>query len=127
VQAAREFWSSSLVPYGIDENSIKFDIPMVVRFIMKKHGLWPKMVEGEKVVMAATVDGGELAWKVTQISAGIKFIDPHTKDPLTGQLLFGDMGYEKLQSCSICYPSMYTLPRIQRIFMRSICPCFSLK
>ncbi len=54
---------------------------------MEKHGLWQRMVGGEQVVMAATVDGGELAWKVMQISAGIKFVDPHTKDPLTGQLI----------------------------------------
>jgi hypothetical protein len=49
---------------------------MVIQFLMEKHGLCQRIVEGEKVVMVAPVDGGELAWKVTQIYAGIKFVDP---------------------------------------------------
>jgi hypothetical protein len=115
-----ENFGCHLLPYKIDENSIKFDIPVVVQFLMEKHGLWQRMVEGEKVVMAATVDGGELAWKVMQISAGIKFANPHTKDPLTGQLLFGDTGYKNCSLVPLVILCMYTSQRIQRIFMWSI-------
>ena len=54
--------------------------------------------------MAATVDPGQLSWKVTQISAGIKLNDKHDIDPRTKEPLFGDTGYDKLQSCNVCFP-----------------------
>ncbi len=50
------------------------------------------------------MDRGELAWKLTQISAGIKICDPRAIDPLTGRLLFGESGDENLQSPSLCFP-----------------------
>ncbi len=62
------------------------------------------MLAGERVIMSASVDGEELAWKLTQISAGIKFVDSLTINPLTGQHQFGDSGYDKVHSQSICYP-----------------------
>jgi hypothetical protein len=34
----------------------------------------------------ATVGGGEFALQLTQIQAGIKFVNPHTINPLTGGL-----------------------------------------
>jgi hypothetical protein len=54
--------------------------------------------------MSATVDGGDLAWKLTQMSAGIKMFDPKTKDLLSGELLFGESGHTNVQSQSVCYP-----------------------
>jgi hypothetical protein len=40
------------------------------------------------------VDGGELAWKLTQISAGIKICNEKALDPQTGRLLFGESWYD---------------------------------
>ena len=36
---------------------------------------------GQEVQLAVMMDGGQLAWKVTQISWGIKFMDRRTEDP----------------------------------------------
>jgi hypothetical protein len=54
------------------------------------------MLDGQQVMKTATVDEGELAWKVTQISVGIKSVDPHTINPLVGELLFGDSRHLKV-------------------------------
>ncbi len=54
--------------------------------------------------MSATVNGGDLAWKLTQVSTGITMVDPKTKDPLSGELLFGESGHSNVQSRNICYP-----------------------
>jgi hypothetical protein len=58
----------------------------------------------ERVIMAATADGGELSWNLTQMSAGVKIVDCRAKDPVSGELLFGETGYEKVQSKFHCYP-----------------------
>jgi hypothetical protein len=50
------------------------------------------------------VDGGQLAWKLTQISAGIKIVDERSIDPRTGELLFGATGDENVQSSNHCFP-----------------------
>lgn len=71
---------------------------------MQQHGLWTYVEKGEGVLMAATCDGGDLAWKLTQVSAGVKIVDPRAIDPRTGRLLFGESGYAKVQSCTVCYP-----------------------
>jgi len=47
--------------------------------------LWEFVERRELVTMAATVDGGELAWQLTQVSAGVKICDERAVDPLTGQ------------------------------------------
>jgi hypothetical protein len=96
--------AENILPYVITSNSIKFDVHTAIKFLMEKHGLWQRVLDGQQVQMAATVDGGELAWKLTQVSAGIKLIDPHTINPLTGELLFGDSGHFKVQSRNVCYP-----------------------
>jgi hypothetical protein len=75
---------------------------------MEKHGLWEYVIDSDTVTMAATVDGGALAWKLTHVSAGIKFCDERTINPLTGRLLFGPTGFDKLQSRNVCYP-MYVI------------------
>ena len=67
-------------------------------------GLWKYVEKGESCQVAATVDGGQLSWKVTQISAGIKLIVKHAIDPRTKELLFGDTGYGKIQSRNVCFP-----------------------
>ncbi len=38
------------------------------------------------------------------LSAGIKLVDPRTVDPRTGLLMFGETGYEKIQSRAACIP-----------------------
>ena len=47
----------------------------------------------DRVVLAATVDGGELSWNLSHVSAGIKIVDPKAKEPLSGDLLFGESGH----------------------------------
>ncbi len=54
--------------------------------------------------MSATVDGGDLAWGLTQVSAGVKIVDHKAKDPITGGLPFGASGHEKVQFRNNCYP-----------------------
>lgn len=67
--------------------------------------MWGYVKDKQKVIAAATVDRGKLAWKkLTQISAGIKKCDPRAIDPITGRLLFSESGDENLQSDSLCFP-----------------------
>lgn len=99
-----EDYSRDLLPYELTENSVKFDVQTAVQFILQRHGLWEGVLNKEKVTFAATVDGGELAWKITQVSAGIKMVDPRAVDLVSGTFLFGNSGYDKVQSKHHCYP-----------------------
>ena len=83
---------------------------------MQQHGLWDFVERGEIVTMAATCDGGDLAWKLTQISAGVKIVDPRAIDPCTGELLFGENGHTKVQSNTVCYPLHYYLAKDNKSF-----------
>ena len=85
-----EAYAKTILPFDLTTNSVKFNIPVAVNWLMEKHGLWEYVLDGDTVTMAATVDGGALAWKRTQVSAGIKFCDERTINPCTGRLLFGD-------------------------------------
>ncbi len=110
--------AENFLSYVLTSSSIKFDLHTGINFLMEKHGLWQQVLHGQQVKMAATVDRvGELAWKLTQISAGIKLIDPHTINPLTGELLFGDSRHFKVQSRNVCYPCMCILQRITNSFI----------
>ena len=66
--------------------------------------MWAYVESGDEVCMAATCDGADLAWNLLQVSAGIKIVDPWAINPLTNQLLFGDSGYDRVQSAYACYP-----------------------
>jgi hypothetical protein len=86
---------------------------------MEKHGLLKYVLDGDTVTMVATVDGGDggaLAWKLTQVSAGIKFCNERTINPLTGRLLFGDTGFDNIQSRSVCYPLYVCIEKDDRQF-----------
>ncbi len=61
---------------------------------MESHGLWQWIIEGEQRKIAATTADSELVWKMMRISIYSKFIDDYTKHPSTGELLFGDIGYD---------------------------------
>ncbi len=61
------------------------------------------MESGDEVFMAATCDCADLAWNLSQVSAGLKNAD-RAINPLTSQLLFGDSGYDRVQSAYACYP-----------------------
>ncbi len=56
------------------------------------------------MIAAATVDGGELAWRLTQVSVGIKIFGSRAIVPIAGKLLFGESGHENVQSHSLCFP-----------------------
>jgi hypothetical protein len=99
-----EAYAKTILPFELTTNSVKFNIPVAVKWLMEKHGLWEYVLDGDTVTMAATVDGGSLAWKLSHVSAGIKFCDERTINPLSGRLLFGDSGCDKLQSRNVCYP-----------------------
>ena len=99
-----ETYGQQLIPYDITGNSVKFDVERAIQFLLEKHSLWGFVRQGERVVMAATVDGGELSWNVTQVSAGVKIVDPRAKDPVSGGLLFGESGHDRVQSQFHCYP-----------------------
>ncbi len=70
-----ENYATTLLPYVLTSNTITFDVQISVKWLLKKYGLWRYVHGGEMVTTAATVDGGELAWKLMQISAGIKICD----------------------------------------------------
>ncbi len=94
-----ETYGSEILPFELTSNSVKFDLRRAVPWLLEKFDLWQYYVErGELVTTASTVDGGELAWQLTQVSAGIKICDERACNPLTGRRLFGDSGYDKVQS-----------------------------
>ncbi len=45
-----------------------------------------------------------MAWQLTQVSAGIKICDERAINPLTGQRLFRESGYDKVQSRYVRFP-----------------------
>jgi hypothetical protein len=98
-----EEYGKDISPYRITENSTKFDVKTTIKFLLERHGLWDRVLNREHVLLAATVDGGDLAWKVTQVSAGKKMVDHRAINPVSGMLLFGDSGYDKVQSRYNCY------------------------
>jgi hypothetical protein len=99
-----ETYGRDILPFSVTSNSVKFDVATAVKFLLEKHGLWGRVLNQENVLLAATVDGGDLAWNVTQVSAGIKMIDRRAVNPVSGTLLFGSSGHEKIQSRFNCYP-----------------------
>jgi len=103
-----EAHGKKILPFELTTNSVKFNIPVAVKWLMEKHGLWDYVLDGDTVTMAATVDGGALAWKLSHVSAGIKFCDERTINPLSGRLLFGSTGFDKVQSRNVCFP-MYVI------------------
>ncbi len=72
-----------------------------MKWLLEQYGLWHYVANGEQVTVAATCDGGELAWKLIQVSVGIKLVDPRAVDPLTGSLLFTKSDCHKVQSCPL--------------------------
>ncbi len=99
-----EGYGKDLLPFTLTTNSVHFDVQTAVKFLLQKHGLWNNVINQERVLLAATVDGGDLAWGITQVSAGVKMIDHRAINPLTGTRLFGDTGHNKVQSRCHCYP-----------------------
>ena len=91
----------------ITDNAIIFDIPCAIDFLLDKFGLL-KLVHqgGQEVQLAVTIDGKQLAWKVYQISWGVKFTDLRMEDPVddSSTPLFGAEGIDKLQSHNVCHP-----------------------
>ena len=67
-------WRSmqTLILYTLTKTLFKFDLEKIISFILTLFGLWKYVEKGESCQVAATLDGGQLSWKVTQISAGIK-------------------------------------------------------
>jgi hypothetical protein len=120
-----ESYAETILPFELTTNSVKFDIPVAVKWLMEKHGLWEYVLDGDTATMAATVDGGALAWKLSHVSAGIKFCDERTINPLSGRLLFGDSGCEKLQSRNVCYPLyVYIAKDNKEFYVRELAPFF---
>ena len=99
-----ESHGANLLPYTVTENAVKFDVKAASKFLLDRHGLWDLVLNKEQVRLAATVDGGELSWNVTQVSAGIKIVDDRALDPLSGLPLFGHSGHDRIQSKFHCYP-----------------------
>jgi len=94
----------TILPYEMTENSVQFDLNRAIPWLLQQYGLWRYVEGGDLVTVAATVDGGELAWQLTQISAGIKICDERAVNPLTGRHQFGESGYDNIQSRHVCFP-----------------------
>lgn len=99
-----ESHGAQLLPYQVTNNSVKFNVPIATQFILDRHGLWGHVLNKDHVQLAATVDGGSLSWNVTQVSAGVKVVDPRAIEPVSAMPLFGNSGYDKVQSKYHCYP-----------------------
>jgi hypothetical protein len=82
-QIARELeiYGRNVLPYDLTKTSVRFNIKKATTYLLKKFELWDHVKGHEKVLLAATVDGGQLAWKLTQISAGIKMVDERSINP----------------------------------------------
>jgi len=104
LSAQLEQYAGSILPYNITDNAVIFETKPAVRWLLQKYGLWDYVSNGENVQLAATVDGGELSWQLTQISAGVKICDARAIDPRSGQLLFSESGYKQVQSRNVCFP-----------------------
>jgi hypothetical protein len=76
-----ESYDRALLPYELTSTSVRFDIKKATTYLLKKFKLWEHVINQENVLLAVTVDGGQLAWKLTQISAGIKIVDERSVDP----------------------------------------------
>ncbi len=111
-----EQYGSEILPFENSNNSIKFDIPQTVKWLLEQYGLWRYVANGEQVTVAATCDGGELAWKLIQVSAGIQLVDRRAADPLTGSLLFTESGRHKVQYRNVCFPLQVHLAKDNRNF-----------
>jgi hypothetical protein len=99
-----ENYGKDFLPYTLTKTSVQFDIEKCTTYLLKKFQLWDHVMAKEDGILAATVDGGQLAWKITQISAGLKIIDPRSINPRTGELLFGESGADNIQSSIHCFP-----------------------
>ncbi len=87
-----------LLPYDLRKTSVRFDLKKATTYLLKKIQLWDHVKDQGKVLLATTVDGGQLAWKLTQISVGIKIVDDRNINPWTGELLLGESGFDNVQS-----------------------------
>jgi hypothetical protein len=74
-----EAYADTILTYEITASSINF-----VKWLMQQNGLWDFVKRGETVTMGSTCDGGDMAWKLTQVSKGIKFVDPKMKGRCIG-------------------------------------------
>jgi hypothetical protein len=54
-------YGRTLLPFTLLSNSTKFDIKQAVKFLLKHYGSWPYVTRGEKGIVAAMCDGGDLA------------------------------------------------------------------
>ncbi len=128
-QLSRELESHAgqMIPYEITKNSIIFDIEVATKFLMERYGLWKYVEQNETALIAATVDGGQLAWKLTQISAGIKFFDERAIDPRTGKPLFGECGTKRVQSSDHFFPLQVHLAKDNKDFYNTHLSSFFFK
>lgn len=113
-----ETHGAELLPYTVPENAVKFDVAATMKFILRSHGLWDSVLNKWQVKLAAAIDGGDLSWNVTQVSARLNMIDSRAIEPISGGLLFGDSGHDKVQSKYNCYPLYIVKQRIIRTYIR---------
>ena len=57
--------------------------------------------------LAITLDGADLSWNVQHVTCGIKIVDPHAVNPLTGI----PIGLEGVQSREFCFPCKILLTK----------------
>ena len=70
-----------------DENSISFDFERMLKFIFETYGLSEVVLE-DNVELGIMLDGADLMKSLGHVTAGIKLVDHHTQDPITGMCLF---------------------------------------
>jgi hypothetical protein len=117
-QLARELESHAeqMIPCEIAKTLFFFDIEVTTIFFMERYGLWKYIEQNETALIAAIVDGGQLAWKLTQISAGINIFDEHAIDPRNCNPLFGECVTIRVQSSDHCFPLQVHLAKDNKDF-----------
>jgi hypothetical protein len=65
-----------LLPYHVTYNAVKFDVKTSMHLFLNSHGLGNHVLNKQQVQLAATVDGVNLLWNVTQVSGGLKIVEP---------------------------------------------------
>jgi hypothetical protein len=98
-----------IIPFQIepDRETGRFDYRSYLDYLLSKYGLLEIIFDentDDPVQVAVTFDGGSVSRFLGHVTGGFKLVDKRCINPITGQLLFGDSGIEKVQSHVHCFP-----------------------
>jgi hypothetical protein len=77
---------------------VSFDTNALLRFLIRQYGL-EDIAKNESIYIGLTSDGARFTNNVGHTTIGFKLIDGRAKNPLTGNRLHDDIGYQSVQHC----------------------------